>query len=60
VPFFPPELEDRDWLMDQDCQICDQRIFADFEFVPKLKAVYRLTAMPGCVDISAEAAHASD
>ena len=42
----PPNIDDWDHLMDEDCNECGKRIFAQFGFVPKLVGVYTLNLVP--------------
>ena len=37
-----PNMDDADYLMDEDCNSCGERIFATFKFIPQLTEVYRL------------------
>lgn len=45
-----PNLEDSALLMDENCDHCKERIFAQFKFVPELTAVYKLTLSPVWMD----------
>ena len=45
-----PNIDDWDHLMDEDCTACGQHVFAQFEFVPKLTKVYRLTPVGPAIE----------
>ena len=53
-----PNLGDDDYLMDEDCNECGERIFSTFAFVPVLTAVFRLTSSQYPINPT-EAAHAN-
>jgi DNA-directed RNA polymerase subunit RPC12/RpoP len=55
-----PNIDDGDYLMDENCNECDARIFASFVFVPQIVAVYKLISAPNSILVlEKEAAHAS-
>ena len=60
ITYMPqPNIDDGDYLMDENCNECDSRIFASFVFVPMIVAVYKLTSSPDSIISQKEDAHAS-